>query len=195
MKNKLVLKDLMNVGLFVVLYYVAFFIGMCFGYIPVLMSVLSLITGILCGIPFMLFLTRVKKPGMILLFALVCGLISMATGSGLLPLLTALIAGVLTEILLKAFHYTPGPRYVLAYTTFCLWSTGYGLRLYLASFESYRASLVESYGEAYVEEMLQSVTAGGLAGNIILCLAGGVLGGLIGYAVFRKHFRKIARNA
>lgn len=195
MENKFVLKDLMNVGIFVVLYFVAFFIGMCFGYIPVLMAVISLITGITGGIPFMLFLTKVKKPGMILLFGAVCGLISLGMGSGFLPLLTALVASLVVEIMMHGMHYEPGKKSVIVYAVFCLWNLGYGLRLYLASFDSYRASLVESYGEEYVEQMLESVSWGGFGGSILLTLIGGVLGGLLGYAVFKKHFKKIGQNA
>lgn len=188
------LKDLMNIGIFVVLYYVAFFIGMCFGYIPILMSVISLITGIICGIPFMLFLTKVKKFGMILLFGIICGLISLAMGSGFLPLMTAVVASLFTELILYLTKYVPCIWYVLAYAVFCLWNIGYGLRLYLTFTPSYRASLIESYGEAYVNKMLQSISIGGFFGSILLCLFGGILGGLLGYAVFKKHFRKISHN-
>ena len=195
MKAKYELKDLMNVAIFVVLYYVAFFIGMCFGYIPVLMGVLSLFTGLLSGIPFMLFLTKVKKPGMILLFAAVCGLISLAMGSGVWPLITALIAGLLCELMVRAMKYQPSAKMVLVHAVFSLWSIGFGMRLYLASFDSYRQSLVENYGEEYVAEMLQSVSGMGFWGTMAITLIGGVLGGLLGYAVFKKHFRKISSKA
>ena len=195
MKAKYELKDLMNVAIFVVLYYVAFFIGMCFGYIPVLMGVLSLFTGLLSGIPFMLFLTKVKKPGMILLFAAVCGLISLAMGSGVWPLITALIAGLLCELMVRAMKYQPSAKMVLVHAAFSLWSIGFGMRLYLASFDSYRQSLVENYGEEYVAEMLQSVSGMGFWGTMAITLIGGVLGGLLGYAVFKKHFRKISSKA
>lgn len=195
MHSKYELKDLMNVGIFVVLYFSAFFVGMCFGYIPVLMGVLTLITGIICGIPFMLFLTKVKKPGMILLFAVICGLLSLGMGSGVWPLLTAVIAGVLAELLMWAFHYEATIKLVLVHAVFSLWNSGYGLRLYLASFDSYRAQLVENYGEEYVAEMLQNVTGVGFWGGLVLTIVGGILGGLLGYAVLKKHFRKISTTA
>ena len=195
MKTKYELKDFMNVALFVVLYYAAFFVGMCAGYLPILMPVLPLITGIVCGIPFMLFLTRAKKPGMVLLMGLICGLISLTMGSGLWPLLTALAAGILAELILWALHYTPGIKMIFVYAAFALWDIGFSLRLYLASFDSYRASLVEQYGEEYVSEMLANVSGLGFWGGVVLTLIGGLLGGLLGCAVLRRHFRKIVRNA
>ena len=193
--KKYELKDFMNVGIFVVLYFVAFFVGMCFGYIPVFMSVLTLICGVICGIPFMLFLTKVKKPGMILLFGVICGLLSLGMGSGVWPLLTAVVASLLAELLMWALHYEPSVKMVLVHAVFSLWNIGYGLRLYLASFDSYRQSLVENYGEEYVTEMLQNVSGVGFWGSVVLTLIGGVLGGLLGYVVLKKHFRKIGSDA
>ena len=192
MTAKYELKDFMNVALFVVLYYVAFFVGMCFGYIPVFMTILTLITGIFCGIPFMLFLTKARKPGLITLFGVLCGLISLVQGSGAWPLLTAVVAALIADIIAYAFKYRTSLKSIVIYAVFSLWCIGFSARLYLASFDSYRAELVESYGEEYVSQMLQNVSGVGFWGSIALSLIGGILGGLLGYAVFRKHFRKIA---
>ncbi len=195
MKQKYELKDFLNVALFVVLYYAAFFVAMCAGYIPVLMTVLPLITGIVCGIPFMLFLTKVKKPGMILLMGLICGLLSLTMGSGIWPLITAVAASLLAELILWVLHYTSTIKTILVYVVFTLWDIGFGLRLYLASFDSYRERLVEQHGEAYVSEMLTNVSGVGFWGGIVLTLVGGILGGLLGYVVFKKHFQKIGKKA
>lgn len=195
MKQKYELKDFLNVALFVVLYYAAFFAAMCAGYIPVLMTVLPLITGIVCGIPFMLFLTKVKKPGMILLMGLICGLLSLTMGSGIWPLITAVAASLLAELILWVLHYTSTIKSILVYVVFTLWDIGFGLRLYLATFDSYRERLVEQHGEAYVSEMLTNVSGVGFWGGIVLTLVGGILGGLLGYAVFKKHFQKIGKKA
>ena len=195
MKQKYELKDFLNVALFVVLYYVAFFVAMCAGYVPVFMAVLPLITGIVCGIPFMLFLTKVKKPGMVLLMGLICGLLSLTMGSGIWPLVTAIIASLLAELILWILHYQSTIKTIGVYVAFTLWSLGYSLRLYLASFDSYRAELVEQYGEAYVSEMLANVSGVGFWGGVIQTLIGGILGGLLGYVVFKKHFQKIVKKA
>ena len=59
--NKLQAKDLINVGIFTAIYFVIFFAGMMLGYIPIFIPLLGLVCPILCGIPFMLYLTKVKK--------------------------------------------------------------------------------------------------------------------------------------
>lgn len=188
--KKLDLKDIMNVGIFVVVYYVAFFASICLGYFPPAMAILSLISGLVCGIPFMLFLTKIKKPACLLLFGIICGLISLAMGSGTLPLIFAVVLSVIGEILLYCFKYVPSAKYIIVYIVFTLWNVGYGLRLMLASSSTYVESLKDSYGEEYVGAMLDSVFSFGFAASVLICAVGGLLGGILGYFVFRKHFVK-----
>ena len=58
-------KDLINIGIFSAIYFVIMFAVAMLGMIPIFLPLLSVIVPILGGIPFMLFLTRVKKFGMI----------------------------------------------------------------------------------------------------------------------------------
>ena len=73
-KNKLQAKDLINVGIFTAIYFVLFFAGMMLGYIPIFIPLLGLVCPIICGIPFMLYLTKVKKFGMVTLSGIILGL-------------------------------------------------------------------------------------------------------------------------
>ena len=190
MSNKYQLKDIMNVGIFVVLYYVTFFAAMCLGYIPFFMSILSLVSGIMCGIPFMLFLTKVKKFGLVLLFGTICGLISLLMGSGVLPLITAVIASLFSALILFVSKYRLRITSIFAYAVFTLWNLGYGLRLYLSTASTFTEGLKESYGSEYVSEMLNYALTPGLWISILTCFVGGILGGILGYFIFQKHFRK-----
>ena len=190
-KKRLELKDIMTVGIFVVIYYVAFFAAMCVGYFPPAMPFLTIISGLLCGIPFMVFLTKIKKLGCILLFGIVCGLISLAMGSGVMPLIFAVVVSVICELLMFCFKYIAGVKYILVYMIFTLWNIGYGIRLYLSTSSAYVDSLNEEYGEDYVSSMLDYLTGVTFWSSVGLCLLGGLLGGLLGYAIFRKHFKKI----
>ena len=63
--NKLQAKDLINVGIFTAIYFVIFFATGMTGYIPVMMLAIPFICPLTAGIPFMLFLTRVQKFGMV----------------------------------------------------------------------------------------------------------------------------------
>ena len=76
MNNKLQAKDLINLGLFTVLYFV---IGCCvaipIGFVPIFLPVLGSLWSLITGIPFMLFLTRVKKFGMVTIMGVLSGLL------------------------------------------------------------------------------------------------------------------------
>ena len=60
---KLSVKDLINVGLFSVIYFIMFTISGILGYIPICVVILPLIAGILGGIPFVLFTIKEQKFG------------------------------------------------------------------------------------------------------------------------------------
>ena len=81
-KNKrLQAKDLINVGIFTAIYFVIFFAGMMLGYIPIFIPLLGLVCPILCGIPFILYLTKVKKFGMVTLTGVILGLLNLIMGA------------------------------------------------------------------------------------------------------------------
>lgn len=68
-------KDLMNIGIYSAIYFVIVFACAMLGYIPIFMPLLTVIVPILGGIPFMLFLTKVKKFGMILIMSIIMGIL------------------------------------------------------------------------------------------------------------------------
>ena len=69
--NKLNAKDLINVGIFTAIYFVLYFVTMMLGYIPVFTILLGILTPIVCGIPFMLYVTKINKFGMVSLTGII----------------------------------------------------------------------------------------------------------------------------
>ena len=70
--------DLMNIGIFGAIYFVILFVVAMLGIIPIFLPLLSVFVPIIGGIPFMLFLTKVKKPGMIFIMAIIMGLLMLS---------------------------------------------------------------------------------------------------------------------
>ncbi len=188
--NKLQVKDFIAVGLFAAVYYVVFFATMMLGYIPVLIVVLTLFTGITGGIPYMLFLTRVKKFGMVTLFGLVCGILTLLIGSGIYPFLTAVIFGIVADIILKSGGYGGSKHAIGAYSVFCLWTMGFTVNIFLVSNQAYMDSIKSAYGEEYVSALMNLMPGWMLWVGLAVTLAGGFLGGILGKKVLRKHFEK-----
>ncbi|VGR52461.1 MptD family putative ECF transporter S component [Parvimonas parva] len=72
--NKLNGRDFINIGIYAAIYFVIVMALAMTGLIPIFLILLSSMIGIIGGIPFMLFLTKVKKPGMILIMSLIMGI-------------------------------------------------------------------------------------------------------------------------
>ena len=101
MNNKLQAKDLINLGLFTVLYFVlGCGVASPIGCVPIFLPILGALWTLITGIPFMLFLTRVKKFGMVTLMAILSGLLMGLTGMGYWGVPLGLIFGLLGDLCL-----------------------------------------------------------------------------------------------
>ena len=162
---------------------------MMLGYIPIFIPLLGLVCPILCGIPFMLFLTKVKKFGMVSLTGIILGLLNLVMGSGVLVLIFGVIFGVLGDVILRAGKYQSWKCTLLGNGVFSLWIMGYVSRMFLTR-DTFFTSLVSSYGQEYVDTLM-SYTPGWMYPVLfIVTFIGGILGALLGKAVLKKHFEK-----
>ena len=187
-RHKLNGRDLMNIGVFGAIYFVILFIVAMLGIIPVFLPLLSVFVPIIGGIPFMLFLTKVKKPGMIFIMAVIMGLLMLFTGMGLWALLTGAIAGLIAEAVFKSGKYSSAKKAVVAYGFFSLWIFGNYMPLFInrAQYFAQRAGLGQAYANA-VTRLMPNWTAPVL---LISCFVCGILGGLLGQKVLHRHFEK-----
>lgn len=176
-------------GIFTAIYFIIFFAGMMLGYIPIFIPLLGLVCPILCGIPFMLYLTKVKKFGMVSLTGIILGLLNLIMGSGVLVLIFGIIFGVLGDVILWAGKYQSWKCTLLAGGVFSLWIMGYVSRMFLTR-DDFFASLVSSYGQEYVDTLISYTPGWMFPVLFIVTFIGGVLGALLGKAVLKKHFEK-----
>ncbi len=187
-ENKLKGRDLINVGIYTAIYFVIMLAVAMLGMIPIFLPLLSVIVPILGGIPFMLFLTKVKKPGMIFIMAMIMGIMMLLTGMGPWPLLTCAVAGILAEIIYRSGEYKSAKKAVLAYAVFSMWIWGNYLPLF-TDYEGYFAQR-ESYGQAYIEAVQKLMPLWMAPVLLAVCFVCGILGGILGRALLKKHFEK-----
>ena len=179
MSNKLQAKDLINLGLFTVLYFV---IGCCVaipvGFVPIFLPILGALWSLITGIPFMLFLTRILS-----------GLLMGLTGMGFWGVPMGVIFGLLGDMILKSGGYKSAKKSLIGYAVFSLWMVGTYIPMYFMVEDS-RASFAASFGEEYADRVMAVMPMW----SIILVIAGififAILGGLLGKALLKKHFAK-----
>lgn len=186
--NKLNGKDLVNVGIYSAIYFVVICAAAMLGCIPVLYPLLAVIMPLLGGIPVMLFYTKVKKPGMIFIMSIIMGIMMIFTGMGYYPLIVGVFSGLAAELIYKSGHYKSSVKAVLSYGVFCIWVWGNYVLFFVdrAAYEANRQNLGEEHLKALNELMPNWLFFVLLA----VCLVSGMIGGLIGRAVLKKHFAK-----
>lgn len=187
--NKLQAKDLINVGIFTAIYFVIFFAGMMLGYIPIFIPLLGLVCPILCGIPFMLYLTKVKKFGMVSLTGIILGLLNVLIGAGVLVLIFGVVFGILGDLVLKAGKYQSWKCTLLGNGVFSLWIMGYVSRMFLTRIEFF-TFLESNYGVEYTATLASYTPNWMFPVLFVVTFIGGILGALLGKAVLKKHFEK-----
>ncbi|MCC2083732.1 hypothetical protein HMPREF2693_02480 [Staphylococcus sp. HMSC068D08] len=187
--KQLNVKDLITVGIFTAIYLVVFFVTFMLGYIPLLIPFLGLICPIVCGIPFILYVMKIEKFGMLTLTGFILGLAFTIMGSGLIMIPAGLICGLLGDLIMKQGDYKAWNNIAWGYAVFSLWMMGFVLRMFLAR-EAYFKELEQSYGHEYVQTLASITPLWTLPIMFVLTIVGGLLGAWLGKKMFSKHFKK-----
>lgn len=190
MDNKLQAKDLINLGLFTVLYFV---LGCCvaipIGFIPIFLPILGTLWVLITGIPFMLFAVRVKKFGMITLMAILSGFLMGVTGMGYWGVPVGVVSGLLGDLIMKSGNYKSIKKDILGYAVFSLWMIGTYIPMYFMV-EASRASFAASFGEEYADRVMSVMPMWSFVLVDASIFVFALLGGWIGKTLLKKHFVK-----
>lgn len=182
-------KDLIQIGIYAAIYYVIVCVVAMLGMIPVMYPMLAVICPIVGGIPFMLFLTKVKKFGMILIMSILLGTLMFISGMGWYALVMSVFTGLLSEWIYRAGNYESARCAVFTNATFSLWVWA-NLLLLFVNRESFLASRAKTVGSDYVEK-LNALTPDWLCPVLlVICFLCGVIGGMLGKRTLFRHFKK-----
>jgi len=189
--SKLIGKDLINAGIFSAIYVVITMIVACtVGMIPIGFILLAFIIPFIGGIPMMLYLTKIKKFGMILILQIVIGIAMIVTGMGYDLLIWGIVTGLFAELILKFTQYKKSMGCVLAYAVSGVCIAGNYVH-WIGASEEWLASKAAGYGEVYMNTIAGYFKIWWVFPvMIVLCFVGGLVGGLLGRKVMKKHFAK-----
>ncbi|MFT3984665.1 MAG: MptD family putative ECF transporter S component [Lachnospiraceae bacterium] len=186
-KKKLDVKDLINVGIFTAMYYILLIAAGFLGYIPIFSVLFPLVVAFLCGIPFVLFLTKIKTFGMITIMGVLLGLLNFAFGQGWYSIATGLICGLLADLICRAGEYKSWKHIVACYCVFSEWVIGSMLPMWIMK-DSYFAMMRDMQGASFADSLETLITGRMLALLIVLTAVAAVIGAYLGKAVLKKHF-------
>ena len=190
MDSKINTKDLINVGIFTALYFVVVMVVAFIGFIPILMVIMPAACALIGSIPFMLFLTRVKKFGLVTIMGIILSLITVLMGRPVTSLLFGIVAGLLTDLYLKSGDYGSTRKSIIGCGIFATWIMGMALPMYFGYHDAYMESLRAGYGDAYVQTLASITPDWMFFATIVSVIVCGIIGGFIGSKVLKKHFVK-----
>jgi energy-coupling factor transport system substrate-specific component len=184
-------RDLLNVAIFAVIYFVIVFAIAMLGIINPLVMLLSLpLSIIVAGIPFVLFLTRVRHAGMVTLFGTVVALLYLISGHPWISTLLTIAVSLGAEAVLWAGRYRSRWSTIGAYAVFSVWYLGPMLPLLMNRSEYLNSPGMQAMGPEYVAAFDETVTVTALWIYTASALVSGLIGGLVGAFLLKKHFTR-----
>ncbi|MGO2747139.1 MULTISPECIES: MptD family putative ECF transporter S component [Microbacteriaceae] len=184
-------RDIINVAIFAVIYFIVVFAVAMLGVIsPFVMIVTLPLTPIVAGIPYMLFLTRVRHAGMVALMGVALAALDLVIGHPWQSALIIIVLSLIGEAIMAAGKYRSTWAAIWTYTVFSAWFIGPWVP-FLLDPAGYIASYgLEAYGEEYAQSFRELVTVPTILLMVLSTVVCGFLGGLLGSRLLSKHFRK-----
>ena len=177
-------KDLINVGIYTALYFVCVFVVAMLGLIPVGLLLLVVLVPLIAAIPFTMYLTKVRKPGMLFISSVIIGALMLLTGMGYYALVLSVVTGVVAELIWKSGDYRSIGKIAPTYAVFNLWMWANYLPLFL-DHDAYVAARPD-YGEAYWQALETLLPPWMMAVLAIACIVFSILGALYAKKVLAK---------
>ena len=191
-EKKLKTKNLVNIGIFSVIYMVLSILVMVTAiFSPILWLLWPAITGIICNFIYMLLVSKVPKPGTAFLLIAITGIIYFVTGECTWVIVAScVVSGILAEFVRKIMGYKNPKSEIISSGIICIGLIGSPLPMWLFQ-ESYMKSIIEmGMDPEYVGKLQTLISIPTLIGVVVAAFVGGVVGAYIGKAIFKKRFEK-----
>lgn len=188
MREKLELKDLINIGIFGAVYIIAMMaVVTVLGMVPILYVVAPIFVAMVCGTIYMLFIMRTPKTGAVMIMSVLMAFIFM--GAAWYASVWVLLVGAVVEaMLLNGGHKSLG-KVKMSYLIYGCTTVGpyWGFVLFKSSFIESAAGY---YGQAYADGLNRVTPAWGIIPLLVATVIGAWVGVTIGEKILKKHFKR-----
>lgn len=182
-------KDLITVGIFTAIYFVITSVVGALGVVPVLVPAAAVLVPLIGGIPLMLFITKARKFGMLLILSVLEGILMFLTGMGYFSIITTIVFGLAAELILRSGGWASARKAVLAYAVQSMWIVGNFIPMFVMR-DAFFAPYLQKFGEEYVSTLMAFTPPWMLPLFFVASFAAGLVGGLIGRKLCKKHFER-----
>lgn len=191
--SKLKTKDLITLGIFSVIFAVVLFLfASVLGIFPVAFVFYSALGAIPCGVIYMYVITKISKPGAIMIMTAVVSIIYMLIGTyGLAPLY-GFVGGVIAEVISYSGKYKGFWRNSIGYIVYttCLWF-GFMSPMILTTDSYIEQTLADGFAQDHIMLMIDFITGPLFFIALTATIIGALVGTLFGRKMLKKHFEKV----
>jgi energy-coupling factor transport system substrate-specific component len=190
--RKLKGKDLITIGIFSAIYFVINFLFMlASGLHPVMWILMPGLIALFTGVPYMILMSKVQKPGAVLIMGLITGLIYFVTGMFTVVILISFAAAcVLAELTRLIAKYKSFASNTVSFAIFSVGMIGSPLPIWLFKDSFFAQISGQGMSTNYLSVLSSLATDGVLIIMVLAPVVLGIVGALIAKALFKKHFVK-----
>lgn len=190
MNQKLQAKDFITVGVFTAILFVICFAVAMLGFVPIFIPLLSALVPLISGIPFMLYTTKAQKFGMTTIMGVLIGLINLMLGHGIWAVVLGPGAGLAADLIMKSGNYRSMKKNVLSCGVFFVWIIGNYIPIIVSRAQYHEQLVTGGYGVEYADALMKLIPDWSLLPLTAAAVVFGLLGGLLGKAMLKKHFER-----
>ena len=187
--NRINAKDLINVGIYTAFYLVVIFILGMLNVFVFLYPISYFYIPIIAGIPFMLFITKTEKFGMVFIMSCIMGVFWFLMGYTWLALIAYVATGLIADLVFKSGKYKSFKTTVIGYWIFSLGFIGCQMPMWVMA-DTYMADIKTQYGEEMINQLVRFMPWWIGIAAIGIILVGAILGTLLGRKMLKKHFER-----
>ena len=189
-ENKLMIQDLISIGVFTAIYFVlvtiatfatsAIIPGLSYVLIPVVSALIS-------GCVYMLLVVKIQKFGAITIMGLVMSIFFFSSGHFILSFVTNIVFAIIADLIGYISKYKNKAMILLSYIVFSYGLMGPVLPMWFLK-DQYVSNLVARGKDAvYIERLFEYINMGTFRLCIVAILIGAIIGGLFGIKMIKKQ--------
>jgi energy-coupling factor transport system substrate-specific component len=192
--GKYTARDAIQIGLYAALLFFLSGLSGSIGFIPILYPISPFFIAIVCGPVFFLFLSKVRRFGMITVVGTLQGAFLAITGHGIYSLVASVILGLIADIICRMGNYRSFKHSLLGYAVYSvIMATSFFPMMFSA--DAFYANIATSMSADFAKQ-LRDIMHGPIFIVVLLgAFVGGIIGAFLGRAVARRHFQRSRRRS
>ena len=189
-ENKLMIQDLISIGVFTAIYFVLVTIATfaTSAIIPGLSYVLiPAVSALISGCVYILLVVKIQKFGAITIMGLVMSIFFFSSGHFILSFVTNIVFAIIADLIGYISKYKNKAMILLSYIVFSYGLMGPVLPMWFLK-DQYVSNLVARGKDAvYIERLFEYINMGTFRLCIVAILIGAIIGGLFGIKMIKKQ--------